>query len=134
MIGCPADEEAWRIALEDPRDPEQTLAVLQVGPGAVATSSITRRRWEQGDTVRHHLIDPRRGAPAETDWLSVTVVAPHADTAEVYAKALLIAGSRGRSSLAHLGNIAFIAVDREGQLWGSDPAKELLEYGIEQKR
>ncbi len=77
---------------------------------------------------------PRRGAPAETDWLSVTVVAPHADTAEVYAKALLIAGSRGTSELARRGDIAFIAVDREGHLWGSDAAKELLEHGIEQKR
>ena len=73
MMGLPAGEEAWRVALEDPRDPDQTLAVLRVGLGAVATSSIMKRRWQQGKLVRHHLIDPRSGQPAETDWLSVTV-------------------------------------------------------------
>ncbi len=132
MVGHPADAGAWRIALEDPRDPEQTLAVLGVGPGAVATSSVTRRRWQQGDAVRHHLIDPRRGAPAETDWLSVTVVAAQAAVAEVFAKVLLIIGSDGtREMAARRADLAFIAVDREGRLWGSDRAKELLEDGIE---
>jgi thiamine biosynthesis lipoprotein len=132
MVGRPADGGVWRIALEDPRDPEQTLAVLRVGAGAVATSSITRRRWQQGDAVRHHLIDPRRGAPAETDWLSVTVVAPRAAAAEVFAKVLLIMGSGGtREMAARQSGIDFIAVDREGRLWGSDRAKELLEHGIE---
>ncbi len=132
MVGRPTEEGAWRIALEDPRAPAQTLGVLRVNPGAVATSSIMRRRWEQDGTVRHHLIDPRRRAPADTDWLSVTVVAPHADTAEVYAKALLIAGSRGTPSLAaRRPDIAFIAVDHEGGLWGSDAAKELLEHGVD---
>ncbi len=132
MIGRPTEEGAWRIALEDPRAPEQTLGVLRVNPGAVATSSVMRRRWEQGGAVRHHLIDPRRGAPAETDWLSTTVAAPNADTAEVYAKVLLIAGSRGAPALAgRRSDIAFIAVDQEGRLWGSDAAKELLEHGVD---
>ncbi len=135
MVGHPADEQVWRIALEDPRDPERTLAVLQVGPGAVATSSVTRRRWKQGEAIRHHLIDPRRRAPAETDWLSTTVVAARADVAEVYAKVLLMAGSRGANEMAaRRDDIAFIAVDHDGNVWGSDQAKELLEDGIEQKR
>jgi FAD:protein FMN transferase len=128
MVGLPAGEAVWRVALEDPRDPDQTLAILRMGPGAVATSSIMRRRWQQGKRVRHHLIDPRSGAPAETDWLSVTVVAPHATTAEVFAKAILIAGSRQAERIAaRYSDLAFIAVDRVGQLCGSDNAKELLD-------
>jgi thiamine biosynthesis lipoprotein len=128
MVGWPAGETAWRVTLEDPRDPDQTLAILRVGPGAVATSSIMKRRWQQGKRVRHHLIDPRSSAPAETDWLSVTVIAPHATTAEVFAKALLIAGSRQAERIAaRYSDLAFIAVDRVGQLLGSDNAKELLD-------
>ncbi|MBS1245451.1 MAG: ApbE family lipoprotein [Chloroflexi bacterium] len=128
MVGLPAGEAVWRVALEDPRDPDQTLAILRIGPGAVATSSIMKRRWQQGKRVRHHLIDPRSGAPAETDWLSVTVIAPHATMAEVFAKALLIAGSRQAERIAaRYSDLAFIAVDRVGQLCGSDNAKELLD-------
>ena len=128
MVGLPAGEAVWRVTLEDPRDPDQTMAILRVGQGAVATSSIMKRRWQQGKRVRHHLIDPRSGAPAETDWLSVTVVAPHATTAEVFAKTLLIAGSREAERIAaRYSDLAFIAVDRVGQLCGSDNAKELLD-------
>ncbi len=126
-IGWPIDEPGWRISLEDPRDPSDTLAVLRIGPGAVATSSITRRRWVQGEQARHHIIDPRTQAPAETDWLSVTVIAARATMAEVYAKTLLRAGSAGAERLAAGKQIAYVAVNNAGQLWGSPNASPLLE-------
>ena len=132
MVGLPAQETAWHIELEDPRDPDQTLAVLRVQPGAVATSSITKRRWLQAGRMQHHLIDPRTGQPAETDWLSVTVIAPRATVAEVFAKTLLIAGSRQAERIAaRRSDLAFIAVDRTGQLWGSKNAKEFLDAATE---
>ncbi len=121
LYGLPAGETAWQISLEDPRNRERVLAVLNVGPGAVATSSITKRRWKQGERLRHHLIDPTSGRPAKTDWLSVTVIAQSAAMAEVYAKAILIAGSQRAKSIASSGGeIAFIGVDGSGQMWGSD--------------
>ena len=131
IIGQPRDDGAWRVALEDPRNAEQALAILRVGLGAIATSSVTRRCWQQGERVQHHLIDPRRGASAESDWLSVTVIAPHATIAEAFAKSLLIAGSRGASEIAaRRDDIAFIAVSQDGMLWGSEKAKEFLDDGI----
>jgi thiamine biosynthesis lipoprotein len=82
--------------------------------------------------MQHHLIDPRTGQPAETDWLSVTVIAPSATVAEVFAKALLIAGSRQAERIAaRRSDLAFIAVDRTGQLWGSNNAKEFLDVATE---
>lgn len=132
LLGLPSGESAWRISLEDPRDIEQTLGILAVQCGAVATSSITRRTWHQGASARHHLIDPRSGLPAETDWLSVTAIAPRAADAEVFAKALLIAGAKDAERIAMRGGgIEFIAVDRAGNLMGSDHAKELLDATIE---
>jgi FAD:protein FMN transferase len=128
MVGLPKGQSTWEVALEDPRDPVKTLAILHVGPGAVATSSIMKRAWRQGDRQQHHLIDPRSGEPAITDWLSVTVVAPQAATAEVFAKVLLIAGNdQAMDILASEDGIAFIAVDRQGRLWGSQNSKEYID-------
>lgn len=127
-VGHPSEEGAWRTALEDPRNEERVLAILRTGPGAVATSSVLRRRWRQGAAIQHHLIDPRRRAAAETDWLCVTVFAPHAAVAEVYAKALLIAGPSFAPSLVERrDDIAYIAVDTDSQLWGSNNAKGYLD-------
>jgi thiamine biosynthesis lipoprotein len=126
LIGLPDGLDHWEIELEDPRDPEQTLTVLQVGPGAVATSSVVKRSWRQGEKMRHHLIDPRTGEPAVTEWLSVTVIAQHATDAEVFAKVLLIGGAElAQEIISKRADLSFIAVDSQGQLWGSPNRLEL---------
>jgi thiamine biosynthesis lipoprotein len=128
LIGTPLGQNAWDVALEDPRDPMQTLATLNVPTGAVATSSIMKRSWRQGESMRHHLIDPRTGEPADTDWVSVTVFAAQAAAAEVYAKTLLIAGpSQAQDFVPHNDEISFIAVDQQGRLFGSPHSMEFID-------
>ncbi len=126
LSGLPEGKDWWPVELEDPYDPGLTLTSLKAGPGAVATSAVTKRTWKQGKVQRHHLIDPRTGEPAETDWLSVTVFAPHADEAEVYAKALLIAGPQHAGELVQNGAsyIRYLAVDREKKIWGTHNSLE----------
>ncbi len=118
LIGLPADKPNWEVALEDPRNPDLDLMTLLVEPGAIATSSITKRTWQQGTLNRHHLIDPRNGQPAETPWLSVTVFAQHTAVAEAFAKALLIGGPDAAHTLiAQNPTIHYLAVDTENQVW-----------------
>jgi FAD:protein FMN transferase len=133
LVGLPAAEESWPIGLEDPRAPDRDLTTLRVESGAVATSSIAKRRWQHGRRMQHHIIDPRTGEPAETDWLSVSVIAPHAALAEVYAKALLIGGSREAERIAaQRPEITYAAVDFNGQLWGSAQTEEVTNViGVE---
>lgn len=126
-VGIPGDEGAWRIGLEDPRNRAHFLAVLRVGEGAVATSAVTGRTWRQGAKLQHHLIDPRTAQPADTDWLSVTVIAFEGAVAEAWAKALLIAGPDRAPQLANRAPIEFMAVDREGRIWGSPGARAFVE-------
>lgn len=130
LIGHPQGRTNWEVALEDPRNPIHDLTILLVDGGAVATSSVVKRSWQQGEIKRHHLIDPRTGEPAETPWLSVTVFAPAAVLAETFAKAILIAGPDGTQALLdNHTDISFIAVDEQGQIWKSPIEKEqVYEY------
>ncbi|NJC94793.1 MAG: FAD:protein FMN transferase [Anaerolineae bacterium] len=133
LIGRPSDGMDWDVLLEDPRDPERMLSQLHVGPGGVASSSVMKRTWRLGGKVRHHLIDPRTGEPAHTDWLSVSVIAPDVITADVYAKAILIGG---QAELPHLLNarpeLTYIAVDRNGRLSGSPHYRDYIhDYATE---
>src|SRR5271157_5070832 len=116
----------WPVELEDPRDPSQSIARLTVTHGAVATSSLTKRTWKQDEKSRHHLIDPRTGEPAQSDWLCATVIADDAVTAEVYAKAILIGGPAEVEKLTAHNNIVYLVVDREGNLHGSPNSQEYL--------
>lgn len=130
-IGLPQGTDWWEVEIENPNDAAGTIAVVRAPAGAVATSSVTKRKWKQDSAERHHLIDPRTGMPADSDWLSVTVLAPHAAVAEVYAKALLIAGAQdaGRIS-SKRDDVNYIAVHRDGTLWGSERAGEFLDGTI----
>ena len=127
FVGYPSDGSNWQVELEDPRDPGKTIAELFVGECAVVTSSVSKRTWNQDGKVRHHLIDPRTGEPAITDWLSVTVIAPRITEAEVFAKALLIGGEIEAHRLATKHpDLAYITVDSEGLISGSEIGKEYL--------
>jgi FAD:protein FMN transferase len=127
LIGLPAGQTTWEVGLEDPLDPARDLAVLEITPGALATSTITKRKWVRGGLRLHHLIDPRTGTSADTDWLSVTVKAPHAHQAEALAKAFLIGGNGASSfELFNHPQTAFLAIDREGTLWGSTNSSEVF--------
>jgi thiamine biosynthesis lipoprotein len=127
MLGTPSGEDFWQVSLEDPRDPENVLAILKVPQGAVATSSITKRYWLQGDQPRNHIIDPRVGYSIDPEWLSVSVYAPQAAQAEAFAKAILIAGpQQGPLLAARVEGLAFIAVEPDGSLWGTPHSKEII--------
>ena len=127
FIGHPLDGADWDVYLEDPRSPTETLTQLHIPSGAIATSSVMKRSWSQGEKIRHHLIDPRSGEPAQTDWLSVTVISPSIITADIYAKAILIAGEKELPNLlAAKQDLTFIAVDHQGNLSGSADYKEYL--------
>lgn len=91
-VGAPAIGSPWLIGIADPHRPETDVATLTLVGEAVATSSVTRRRWRIHGRLAHHLIDPRIGAPAHTDLSSVTVVAPRLPDAEIHAKVALILG------------------------------------------
>jgi thiamine biosynthesis lipoprotein len=80
---------SWPVGVET----DGTPLTLELAGAALATSGRDRRRWRRDGRELHHLIDPRTGAPSETDLLRVTVVAPDAVEAEVTAKALFLAGA-----------------------------------------
>ncbi|MFL6062670.1 MAG: FAD:protein FMN transferase [Marmoricola sp.] len=89
---------AWRVGIEDPREPSRLLAVVPLHDAAIATSGLAHRGA--------HIVDPRTGATPET-WSSVTVVAEDLTAADTDATAAFVMGynapgwldARGRTGL-----------------------------------
>lgn len=69
--------------------------VVELGVGALATSSTTRRAWRAGGRKVSHIVDPRSMRPVETPITSATVIADKAADAEAGAKAIVILGIDG---------------------------------------
>lgn len=117
LSGSRMDNEPWTIGVADPFKPDSNLDLLMVQRGGVATSGRDYRKWQRNGKWQHHIIDPRTGAPAETDVLSATVIAPTTQDAEVAAKAALILGSRaGIEWIEARENLAGLLVLDDGQV------------------
>lgn len=96
-VACIAPEtDPWYVAVDHPSDPEP-LALVAIAAGTVATSSVCERRWQRGGSVVHHIVDPRTGAPAQTDVRTATVITRDGIDAEVAAKVVLILGAAAGS-------------------------------------
>ena len=95
----------WRVAAAD-----RTVAVTDAG---VATSGTGRRTWVVAGRRMHHLIDPATLDPADTGVTAVTVIAPAAWQAEVYALAALLSGpAHARADLRRWGVDGIVVEDR----------------------
>jgi thiamine biosynthesis lipoprotein len=93
--GPRADGSPWPVGVANPFFAEAPLLTLALAKGGVATSGRDIRKWNSGGGLRHHIIDPRTGEPAQTDVITATVIAPDARRAEAGAKSALILGSEG---------------------------------------
>jgi FAD:protein FMN transferase len=120
--GCPPDG-GWRIGIEDAvSDPaahadEQPLVVVAMDMGAVATSSIRVRNWRGPDGRQvHHLVDPSTREPARTGLLAVTVARTDPAWAEIWSKALFVAGRDAIADEARARGLAAWWVDDRGRL------------------
>lgn len=94
VSGPRADGSSWQIGVADPFRKGEEIETLFVEECGIATSGKDRRRWTRGGILQHHIIDPHTNQPAETDLLTVTIIAPNVLLAEAAAKAAFILGSR----------------------------------------
>jgi thiamine biosynthesis lipoprotein len=109
-MGTPPSGDHWPVAIEG----KDTTWVLPFQHGALATSGISRRRWRKGTQTRHHLIDPRTGASAQSGLWSVTVAAGRCEQAEVGAKAAFLAGTDAGRKFIERHGLAGLLVREDG--------------------
>lgn len=91
--GNDINNNPWEIGIAEVEGTGLTVTAVQNRAGArlaVATSGTTKRKGEDW----HHIIDPRIGHSAKTDILMATVVTHNGIEADIFAKCLVILGSK----------------------------------------
>lgn len=108
--GLPPDEGAWSVDVE-----AYTAGGVSLTSGALATSSILRRRWTVDGYARHHLLDPRTGMPVENELAQASVAASTCRQAEVAAKAVLLMGATGGAQFIEQHGLSALLLTRKGE-------------------
>lgn len=102
-VAGPAPAGGWLIHVTDdhragPEAPGQRVTICE---GGLATSSTTVRPGPDGHG--HHIIDPRRGTPADVHWRTVSVTAATCVDANTAATAAIVLGPDAPAWLAAQG-------------------------------
>ena len=107
---------SWTVEVEHPSDRDRVICEIDLDGGAVATSSVLRRRWSGPGGDSHHVIDPRTMRPADTDLVAVTAVATEAWRADVAATCGLIAGRAGAADVAASFGVRLLLFTADGAI------------------
>jgi len=111
VIGLPDGYASWPIEIETNREP----CVVSLAAGALATSSVGRRRWRQGGVERHHLLDPTTGLPVENEVWSASAGGGTCQEAEVHAKAALLLGESAGTAYLERHHLPGLLVLKDGR-------------------
>lgn len=91
-LGNPPDESrGWSISIADPWDHRKNAAQMFLKDLSLSTSGSYDKSFRSGGHRYSHIMDPRRGVPAESA-VQVTVIAPRTIDSEVWAKPYYILG------------------------------------------
>jgi thiamine biosynthesis lipoprotein len=105
LLGRKPHGETWKIGIRHPRSPGETIEVLEVDSGAVATSGDYERCFFQDGVRYHHILDPKTGLPAR-GAISVTILANTALEADILSTAVFVLGpERGMTLIEQLGEV-----------------------------
>lgn len=93
-VGAKPDGSSWRVAVNDPFDPQgEPFGVIELdGSAAVITSGGYERFFEQDGKTYWHIIDPHTGYPADNGLVSVTVTGESGAVCDGLSTALFIMG------------------------------------------
>lgn len=97
----------WPVEVSD-RPQGLPVQVVAVEGGGLATSSTTARAWRRGGRPVHHVLDPRTGACAPSDWASVTVAATSCLQANAASTAAVVLGAAAPAWLDERGHPALL--------------------------
>jgi len=104
VAGTPP-RDGWPVTVAEEPDPDGAPRgqLVRLRAGAVATSSVTVRRWHRGGTALHHIVDPRTGWPADGPWRTATVAAATCADANAASTAAIVAGAAAEDWLVTAG-------------------------------
>jgi thiamine biosynthesis lipoprotein len=108
------DSTAATIWIRHPRIDDAFFGQFPVGTGGVSTSGDYQRCFIIDGRRYHHILDPSTGYPA-SGVVSVTIVAPDAETADVWSTLVFVLGrTRGMELIRSTPGIDGLIVYEEG--------------------
>lgn len=123
LKGTDENNQPWKIGIEEIADEKLLFSLTDQ---AIATSGISRRKWEAGNKKVHHIINPKNPNKFDFDVKSVSVISSSAEQSDVWAKILFLMGKEKGMEYSSKNNIASVFLYYNGNARLSKKAKEFI--------
>lgn len=121
-IGQKTDGTDFNIGVQAPFS-QSLAAVVPSRDGAVVTSGVYERFFEEDGVRYHHILDPETGYPADTGLLSVTILTESAVDADALSTTCFLLGLEDGLALAEkLEGVEAIFIDEDRVLHATSGA------------
>lgn len=126
VVGTKPDGTDWNIAVKNPLSDGEYAGVLSISDKCAVTSGSYERFFEGADGEHyHHIIDPHTGYPADSDFVSVTVVCEEGLYADALSTALFVAGYERAADIWRTANdFEFVGILKDGSVVYTEGLKE----------
>lgn len=116
--GKKPDGGMWNVAIRDPAGgANDWLGSLALSDKFVISSGDYERFFESGGKRYHHIIDPKTGAPAESDLTAVCVVGESGSAGDAYSTALYVMGREAALSFwRENGGFELVLIGRDARV------------------
>lgn len=110
----------FRIGIRDPQgNSSDVLCALSFYGQTMATTGAYERYFVEDGVTYHHVLDPKTGWPAQSDWLSVSVLCADGTLADYLSTTFFVLPKEKLLSCLDREDFLLVAVDREGQVYCS---------------
>jgi FAD:protein FMN transferase len=118
--GFNQEGEDWRIGIEGLEDDKIMLKLHNQG---IATSGISRKKWEVGGKKFHHLVNPKDPQSFSWELKTVTVIKEKTVEADGRAKVLFLMGRENGLEFANQNNLKALFLDYKNNIYLSEAIK-----------
>lgn len=111
--GVNEQEKSWSLGIEDPTvesGEQKLLAIVRLKDKSLATSGNYRNYYEENGRTYAHIIDPRTGYNAKHSLLSASVFADDCMTADAFATAFMVLGTKDSKQIIAANDIDAILI------------------------
>ncbi len=125
--------QPWRVGIRNPLGEEGeymgavNIAQKQGEQMCVSTSGDYEKYFEQDGVRYHHILDPKTGAPARSDLISVTIISESGFLSDALSTACFVAGREKGLEIADVFGAEVIMITRDKEVVMTDGSEEYFE-------
>ncbi|MDP1845200.1 MAG: FAD:protein FMN transferase [Candidatus Moranbacteria bacterium] len=123
IVGKNKDGADWKISIEGV--PEEKL-MLEITDRGIATSGISRKKWEIKGKKFHHLVNPKNPNHFSYELRTVSVISEKTEYADGRAKVLMLMGKERGLEFAKKNKTAAIFLDYKRNIFLTPEAKKYI--------